>query len=516
MKNLWIGLLLLAFSSKAQVAKIAADTEFFSMAGGKNFDEGRSIAALQHGGFIVAGTTSSFGEGNTSVYLIKTDTLGKHIWSKTFGGTLNDWAYSVHVTADSGFFIAGYSNSFNSQQNYDPYFLKTDKNGNLLWQKAISGNDWAFLYGATPMPSGGFLLCGKTYINTHGGSDGLLIRINDLGDTLWSKTIGGPSDEAFNSIIVYNSRIYAVGSNNSNRTDSLSDGWAMELDTFGNLLNTRFVTGNHHHSTVLRSVSPATTLSPALYMCGDQTLTDSGSMITVILKADTGLNFTAGPFYGNYTARGNLAGFNQVITTSYNNVCAIGSATGGLGGMNMFFVGYNQNLIWINDFAHDCGGSKDDFGYGLVRANDGKLFGIGRTLSYCAELEDVYIVGFNSDSILNNNIQVADTSCFKDTMALWTSNVKSIAPSDIHCRFFPNPASANLTIELTGNNAGSTHKAQVFNLMGVQIADAEIGNSNERTSAVVDVSGLSPGTYLLKILGSSGDVLLIAKFMVIH
>src|SRR5207244_1692053 len=131
--------------------------------GGTEKDEARSIKELPGGGYIIAGNTGSFGQGAASVYLIKTDSMGKHLWSATYGGSQNDWAYSIEVTQDSGYFVAGYSNSFGMQQQtgYDAYYFKTDKNGILQWQKTVAGEDWDFIYGSTPMADGGFILCGE-------------------------------------------------------------------------------------------------------------------------------------------------------------------------------------------------------------------------------------------------------------------------------------------------------------------------------------------------------------------
>ncbi|HWY38116.1 MAG TPA: hypothetical protein VNY73_06125, partial [Bacteroidia bacterium] len=155
----------------AQHFKTVADTEFFYLYGGTSPDIGRCIKETYDGGYIIAGTSSSFGQGDASMYLIKTDSLGKHLWSTTFGGTQNDWAYGLEITADSGFFLSGYSNSFNPPNGYDAYYVKADKNGKLQWQKTVSGYDWDFIYGSTAMPGGGFILCGETYTNSNGGTD---------------------------------------------------------------------------------------------------------------------------------------------------------------------------------------------------------------------------------------------------------------------------------------------------------------------------------------------------------
>src|ERR1039458_7949383 len=80
--------------------------------GGTNYDRGRGIAQTFDKGYIVSGTTSSYGIGNTNVYLLKIDSAGKYQWQNTFGGININNGYSVKQTQDSGFIISGYTNSF--------------------------------------------------------------------------------------------------------------------------------------------------------------------------------------------------------------------------------------------------------------------------------------------------------------------------------------------------------------------------------------------------------------------
>jgi hypothetical protein len=104
MKKLLYIFILLTLTTQAQ--KRVADTAFYYTYGGINNDEARDIKETPDGGYILAGTSSSVGQGNTSVYLVKTDELGNHKWSSVQGGSKNDWAYTVQLTHDSGFFVA--------------------------------------------------------------------------------------------------------------------------------------------------------------------------------------------------------------------------------------------------------------------------------------------------------------------------------------------------------------------------------------------------------------------------
>src|SRR5204862_1793859 len=105
----------------------SAQIKFQRTYGGNGFDEGRCVKQTWDGGYIIAGSTSSFGAGAMDVLLLKVDSLGNAQWQKTFGGNNIDRGYSLDITADSGYVICGYTNSFGFG-GYDAYLIRTDQN----------------------------------------------------------------------------------------------------------------------------------------------------------------------------------------------------------------------------------------------------------------------------------------------------------------------------------------------------------------------------------------------------
>jgi hypothetical protein len=75
------------------------------------------------GGYIVAGSTESYGEGKEDVYLIKTDASGIEEWSRTYGGSEGDWGSSAQQTSDGGYIIAGRTASYGGS-DMDVYVVK--------------------------------------------------------------------------------------------------------------------------------------------------------------------------------------------------------------------------------------------------------------------------------------------------------------------------------------------------------------------------------------------------------
>ncbi len=167
------------------------DTLWTKTFGGLGDDVGNAVQQTIDGGFIIEGSTSSFGGGEVDVYLIKTDSNGDTLWTKTYGGPVAETGYSAQQTIDGGYIIAGETNS-NNGNNRDVYLVKTDSFGNAIWAKTydIASDDWG--YSVQQTADRGYIITGYTSLN---GNDVLLIKTDSLGEILWSKTYGGSNDD---------------------------------------------------------------------------------------------------------------------------------------------------------------------------------------------------------------------------------------------------------------------------------------------------------------------------------
>lgn len=167
--------------------------------GGSSSDYGYSVQQASDGGFVVAGCTGSFGAGYSDIWLIRTDAQGDTLWTRPYGGSGDDYGYSVQQTADSGFVLAGETRSFGAGLN-DVYLIRTDAQGDTLWTRTYGGGGSDFGYSVQQTAGGGFVVAGNTRSFGAGGADLWLIQTDVKGDTLWTRTYGGTSSDYGQSI----------------------------------------------------------------------------------------------------------------------------------------------------------------------------------------------------------------------------------------------------------------------------------------------------------------------------
>ncbi|MFC5271775.1 T9SS type A sorting domain-containing protein [Adhaeribacter terreus] len=146
--------------------------------GGGDGDNLTCFGQTSDGGFILGGNSASgiggdksqvhFGNGD--FWIVKTDANGNKIWDKTFGGSAYDMLVAVHQTSDGGYILGGYSNSPVSGNKTSPYrgggydywVVKTDANGSKVWDKSFGDSGWDQLAALAPTSDGGYLLAGES------------------------------------------------------------------------------------------------------------------------------------------------------------------------------------------------------------------------------------------------------------------------------------------------------------------------------------------------------------------
>lgn len=208
--------------------------------GGNGGESSRFITEDPDGNYLIGAYTTSPGgdvaspnfRGYFDGWIFKTDSAGNILWSKTYGGTQQDRLRFLHPTADGGYVFGGSStsNDFDCVGNHgdhDFWFGRIDSQGNLLWSRLYGGSgvDWA--YHVSLAPDSTWLLSGFTESNDGdvvgykgGTSDGWVIRVDNNGNLLQQKCLGGSgSDRLYRTLVLGNGEILVAGFAQSNDLD---------------------------------------------------------------------------------------------------------------------------------------------------------------------------------------------------------------------------------------------------------------------------------------------------------
>ena len=151
--------------------------------GGEDTEFGRAIHQTVDGGYIIIGQTESFGAGSSDAYLLKTDSEGNEMWSQTFGGQGTDQGRYVVESADQGYLISGYTDSFGASGGFNFWMIKTNSLGELEWQRFFGehGDDRG-LSGIQTL-DGGYAIAGYTSSVGSNSSNILFIKTDDNGNS---------------------------------------------------------------------------------------------------------------------------------------------------------------------------------------------------------------------------------------------------------------------------------------------------------------------------------------------
>ena len=196
--------------------------------GGSSSDTGYSVQQTSDGGYIIAGITYSYGAGRGDVYLIKTNSAGNMQWQRTFGGSSWDWALSVQQTTDAGYIVCGTTQSFGPGKS-NIYLIKTDSTGNVEWEKTLRGRG----YSVQQTSDGGYIIAGET--RPFGPGDCYLIKTDSTGNVEWEKTFGGSSWDWAQSVEQTTDGGYILAGYTVSYGAGRSDVYVVKTDSAGNM-----------------------------------------------------------------------------------------------------------------------------------------------------------------------------------------------------------------------------------------------------------------------------------------
>lgn len=155
------------------------DIEWTKTFGGPDAEIPYAVEQTSDGGYIIAGRTDSYGTGGSDFYLLKTNSSGDSLWAAAYGSESDERAFAAIQTSDGGYLMAGYT-SANSEQFFDFYLVKTDENGNLLWTRTYGGV-WQEMAYEIKETEDGFAVVGYTQSYGSGGFDMYFVKTDKDG-----------------------------------------------------------------------------------------------------------------------------------------------------------------------------------------------------------------------------------------------------------------------------------------------------------------------------------------------
>ena len=129
--------------------------------GGRGADGGNYTLNTSDGGYVMVGYTDAYGHGKNDIWVIKTDFTGEKEWSGVYGGKSDDYGWGITETKDNGFVIAGETFSYGNGQS-DVYIIKVDSSGNKLWENTFGGIAEDVGYSIANTNDGGYLIASQT------------------------------------------------------------------------------------------------------------------------------------------------------------------------------------------------------------------------------------------------------------------------------------------------------------------------------------------------------------------
>jgi hypothetical protein len=308
------------------------DTIWTRTYGGPLDDSGHALKETDDGFYISVGSTESFGAGGSDVYLVKINSDGDSIWARTYGGEFSDWGESVIQTKDGNYLIAGGTESFGAGEA-DVYLLKVDPNGDTIWTRTYGGNKWDEGYDVAETRDGGYIIAGWTKTYGEGGFDVYLVKTDCNGVACWAKTFGGQQWDWAKAVVQIYDGGYVVAGGTGSCGAGLYDIYMMRTDSTGEGIWTKPIGGIYN---------------------------DSGHSLVVTPD-------------GGYLIVGE--------TESY-----------GTGKIDIYLLRTDSNGATLWEMPY--GGTQEEAGYSVVTTDDGGFIVAGYTETSTAGMSDVYVVKF--------------------------------------------------------------------------------------------------------------------------
>lgn len=438
--------------------------------GGGSYDEG--VHGLETtDGFFILSTVSSSGPGLTAIHLMKLDTAGEIIWEKHYGGEkINRAAYMTYSASGNELFILSYSNSFNDENDYDIYLLKTDLNGDTLWTKTFEWEDWDIPIKIKTLNDSNLVICGGTY-SFGNNQEAFIFKIDNDGDSLWLKTYGDINNDMFKGIGEQSNGDLIVAGYKEN-ANAYKQAWVLKTNSNGIGIDSISIGENdkHDYFTDLKVYT-----GDFIALSGSTTSYGAGGQDVLAVRLRPDLNIYFEYYHGDI--EDDYA--NSVdIQLSGDVVYAGLSESYGIGNGDAYIIYYQFNFF---NFAPTFGGTERDITNNITSLSDNTFLAVGTTESFDPGLSAIYVLKIDRVSI-DNNVIINDE--------------KKVLENNINV--YPNPTTNQFSVDFFSNNNMGKINVRIYDFIGNLVLDEEYSNiQNEKL--LIQSEAWKSGIYMLQI-----------------
>lgn len=420
------------------------------------------------------------------VFILKLTEDGTYIWAKSIGGDLQESGNALEIDSKGSIYITGY---FQSTVDFDPnigihnitaqgesdlFVLKLDANGNLIWVKTIGGFTYILGLSVKVDADGNVVMAGAfdstidfdpdsgmQIVNSIGGEDVFVLKLDSMGEFVWVKRIGGKYDDRSNSIA---------------------------LDTSGNILLTGYFEGKV-------DFDPGSGLTNLISLSGEDVF---------LLKLDRNGNFMFAKNYGNSNPNSNLVDAGTSIAVDKNNTTYLSGFFSGKVSFktsldsfvlqstgpstNIFFLKLDEygNFIWVYKASGLISKTVNQ-----IKLDDrGNLYAVGYfgdTLGLDSRLGGVRLSSNGNSDVFIYKINHAAFSSLKDLRTFETLT-------------YPNPTSGKINYFVS--NSDRSMRIEIYDMSGNLVFNVkDVGTNN-----LIDLTNQANGIYIIKLF--QNDLLL--------
>lgn len=349
-------ILITLFAGMSVNAQISFSKEY----GGEFNEDGRWMEQMPDSGFIVTGGTTTYSNGQTDIWLVRTDAYGNTLWTKSIGGVDFDFANMVKPVT-GGFVICGVTNRNGDD---DAIILKTDLSGNTLWTTVLGGANIQWFEGFVANTDGGYTAVGvNTGAGTHGGYDIYLVKFDGVGTKLWEKNIGGGSYEIGNSIQQTADGGYILSGQTYSYGNLDGDYYLVKTDASGNVQWEKTYGHPHLQECHYAQITP----DGGYILVGDADTVPNGLGDTDIWMIKTDSN---GDIIWDKVFGGSKKDGGKTVENTSDGGFIVAGITRSFGLTNPDYFLYKIDALGNLDWKKNYGGTRHDHAYRAIETSD--------------------------------------------------------------------------------------------------------------------------------------------------